>query len=100
MYAIDVSFNRALAPALVLVCFPLVLECVGCVFRLWYSPTKSAAENSDNDDRSTTQVPNFSTTSVVSVPIEVDNPMHSSDNDVIPPSRNDRDTTEDKIYRL
>ena len=99
MYAIDVSFNRALAPALVLVCFPLVLECVGCVFRLWYSSTKSAAENSDNDDRSTIQAAD-TRTSRVSRLIDVDSPMHSTDNDVIPSSCDDGGTRADVIHEL
>ncbi len=99
MYAIDVSFNKALAPALVLVCFPLVLECVGCVFRLWYSSTKSAAENSDNDDRSTLQAVD-TRTSRVSRLIDVDSPMHSTDNDVIPSSCDDGGTRADVIHEL
>merc|ERR1712196_74361 len=56
MYAIDVKLSEAITPALVLVCFPLVLESVGWVFRHCFLPSKNAVKNSNDNDRSTAQV--------------------------------------------
>merc|ERR1712224_264768 len=56
MYAIDkLGEFIGYVPGLVILCFPLLLECVGCVFRHWYLPTKRAASNRNNDDRSIVQ---------------------------------------------
>ena len=100
MYAIDVEFSKAIAPALVLLCFPLVLECAGCVYRHWYLPSKNADGNSNNGDRSAMQGADTRTSRISSV-IGV-NPMHSRTtyDDVIPPSSDANDAKEDNSYEL
>jgi hypothetical protein len=107
MYAIDKAGEFiGYVPGLVILCFPLLLECVGYIFINWYLPTQSAARKSKNDDdRSTVQAAadtRDTSTSSVSMVIDMENPMHSADNDVIlPSSDNDGDSTkEDDIHEL
>jgi hypothetical protein len=106
MYAVDKSGEFiAYVPGLVILCFPLLLECVGYVFINWYLPTQIAAKNSINDDdQSTVQAAATRDTSTgsISMAIDVKNPMYSADNDVIPPS-SDTDggsTKANDIYEL
>ena len=96
----DVISSKALAPALVLLCFPLVLECAGCVYRRWYVPTtKNADGNTSTGDRSAMQAADSRTSRISSV-IDVGNPMHSTDDDIIPPSSSDNGPKEDNIHEL
>jgi hypothetical protein len=96
----DFISSKVLVAALVLLCFPLVLECAGCVYRHWYAPTtKNADGNSNNGDRSAMQAADTRTSRISSV-IDVGNPMHSTDDDIIPPSSSDNGPKEDNIHEL
>ena len=44
LYSIDVGFGRGYVPGLVLLCFPLVLECVGFILTQRYFPQSAVLQ--------------------------------------------------------
>ena len=84
MYSIEVGIEKGVVPGIVLLCFPLVLECVGLILKNWYLPHQSPEIIDDmvreSRDRST---------------MDIENPMHT---DPIPAS-NDH-AMEDPLHRL
>jgi hypothetical protein len=61
LYSIDVGFGRGYGPGLVLLCFPLVLECVGFILIKWYLPPSPAESEESIDEarqRSTIDIEN------------------------------------------
>ena len=81
LYSIDVGFGRGYVPGLVLLCFPLVLECVGFILIKWYLP-QSPAESEESVDETRQRS-------------TIDNPMHT---DHIPPR--DDHAVDDTIHQL
>ena len=71
LYSIDVGSDRGYVPGVVLLCFPLLLDCVGFVLIKWYLPQIPA-----ESEESVHEVRQRST-------IDIENPMHT---DPIPAS--------------
>ncbi len=83
MNSIDVGFGRGYVPGLVLLCFPLVLECVGFILIKWYLPPSPA-----ESEKSMDEVRQRST-------VNIQNPMHT---DPIPASSDH--AVDDTIHQL